>query len=423
MRKKRKRERALPPDVVAHTMGWLEARDVAAAASVCKVFASGCASETLWQEQYARAFGGVRGGGVGGESKGQGSVVPTPLSLLMPPCSQSKAVRGEEGKSTGTGTAPQWRDRFARRFRIERNWLSPETDAGRFSSLTLSSHTDVVICVLVWWERGLVFSGSRDGTIQKCSLETGECLAVLKGHTHAVSCLAGAAQTGTLASGSFDGTVRLWSAAGSGECLQTLRGHTGYVYCVALLPSNVIVSGGEHGEIKVWDGGEGKLVRSMTAGTATVFAVASDGKRIVSCDRIFDMESGVCTEVFQVDAPKFVTGLVLRRDVLLAGCSGTLRSWDLRVGSASMRELHQGDRSIPQDYGIASLCFQEGIGPMRVITRRWDGKVELWDVTSAQRLSVWQCARQHFTGQQLAVDLHRLVYVDGKEVKALDLSA
>jgi hypothetical protein len=123
--KRFRRERALPPDVVAHAMGWLEAKDVASAASVCKVFASGCASERLWQEQYVRAFGGARD--ARGEGKGQGSAPP----LVIPPCAQSKAVCRDEGKGTRTSTtARKWRQRFARRFRIERNWLSPETPVG-----------------------------------------------------------------------------------------------------------------------------------------------------------------------------------------------------------------------------------------------------------------------------------------------------
>jgi hypothetical protein len=175
----RTRQRKLPPaDVVAHAMGWLEPQDVASAASVCKVFASGCASERLWQEQYVRAFGGAPQGGAGArgdEGKGSGSVVaPAPRSaLLMPPCAQSKVVCRDEKEgeraSTSAGAARKWRQRFARRFRIERNWLSPGTDVSRFSSLTVSGHTANVRAVLVWWERGLVFSGSSDHAIRTSS--------------------------------------------------------------------------------------------------------------------------------------------------------------------------------------------------------------------------------------------------------------
>jgi WD40 repeat protein len=409
-------------------MGWLKPTDVALAASVCKAFASGCATERLWQEQYVRAFGGG-GEAREDEGKGEGSVAsPAPVSLAMPPCAESKVVRGDdEGESTSTSTSTRkWRQRFARRFRIERSWLSPETDAGRFPSLTLSGHRGEVLAVLVWWERGLVFSGLRSNTIRKWSLETGESLGVFTGHTSSVACLAGDSQTGTLVSGSYDKTVRVWSAA-SGECLHVLRGLASWVLCVALLPGSIIVSGGRNGEIKVWDGGEGKLLRSITAGTSDVYAVVSDGKRIVSGNgrgngdiRIFDMKSGACTEVL-FHAPKSVRYLALRDNVLVAGCDdGVLRSWELSVGSASMREYQGGSAS---GNGIRSLCFQEGVGPTRVLSRRANGiEVELWDVASAQRVSVWQCAPQHWLGQQLAADLHRLVCANGKEVKVVDFS-
>jgi hypothetical protein len=424
-----RRERALPPDVVAHAMGWLEAQDVASAASVSKVFASGCASERLWQEQYVRTFGGggATGGGGGsrGEGKGRGSVAPAPLSRTLlpplPPCAQSKAVRGEKG-ADAAHTRTWWR-RFKRRFRIERNWLSPgqRVDIYPFSSLALNGHTGVVWVVHVWWERGLVFSGSSDMTIRMWSLHNGECKAVLFGHTDTVTCLAGAPQTGTLVSGSWDCTVRVWSTA-SGQCVHVLRGHTYAVYCVALLPGHIIVSAGSDGQIKVWDGGEGKLVRSMPAGNVSIYAVVSDGKRIVTGSavgniRIFDMETGACTELL-FQASRCISCLILRGNVLVAGCGdGKVRSWDLSVGKARMREFQGGSSN-----SIESLCFQEGVGPLRAVTMCANGEVELWDVASARCLSVWQCDAPRFIGQQIAADLHRLVYTAGKEVKVLDFS-
>jgi WD40 repeat protein len=112
------------------------------------------------------------------------------------------------------------------------------------------------------------------------------------------------------------------------------------------------------------------------------FFVVSDGKRIVSGNEdggihIFDKESGACTEVLFY-APGKVLCLALRGDVLMAGCDdGKLRSWD---------NLHEFEDV--KGGAIRSVSFQEGVGPMRVVTRdRW-GQVRLWDVKEARCLIV-----------------------------------
>jgi WD40 repeat protein len=410
--KRIRREMALPSVIITHTMGWLGTRDIASAARVNKAFARGCESEMLWREQYRRAFGQKKRGGRGIRS------------ALGPPCAENRVIYNSESEST------LWRARFARRFGIERNWLSFGDVGDRFASHTFSGHTILVFCVLVWWEQGLMFSGSLDNTIRVWSLESGTCLHVLEGHTNGVLCLAGDSETNTLVSdsetntlvsGSIDKTVRVWDST-SGECLYTLRGHTYWVWSIALIPNKVIVSGGGNGEIKMWCGEEGKLLKTMTGGgTVDIWSLVSDGKRIVSgdCDgdiRIFNKESGACTEVL-FHAPKGVSCLALRGDILVAGYEdGKLRSWDLSVGSGSICEFED----VKAD-GMRSVSFQKG--PMRVVTRDCREQVRLWDVEEARCLAVLPCTvTRGSIGQQVAADWYRLVYAHGKDIKMLDLS-
>jgi WD40 repeat protein len=260
---------------------------------VCKGWARGSESDTLWRLQYARRWPGsseeAKKKEEGNEGKGvEGSSAPAPT------CAESSVVC-VEGKSTS------WRKRFARRSRIDLNWKSGG-DASRFESHTFSGHTANVNCLVVWWERGLVISCSQQNGVRAFSLETGQCLRVLEGHPAQVRCLAGDEKQDLVASGSWDKSVRLWKVS-TGQCLHTLAGHTSGVGAVALLPGKVIVSGDGAGQIRVWDGEEGKLVTTMTGGgTSFVKCLTSDGKRLFSGDsdgaiRLFDMGSGTCTEV------------------------------------------------------------------------------------------------------------------------------
>jgi WD40 repeat protein len=112
-----------------------------------------------------------------------------------------------------------------------------------------------------------------------------------------------------------------------------------------VLPNQVIVSGDEGGEVRVWNGVDGKQIKTLSGGgTSAVKSLVGDGKRIVSGNRVgvihvFALESGACTEVL-FQAPDRVDCLLLRGDVLVAGCDdGKVRAWDLSIGSGSLREF------------------------------------------------------------------------------------
>jgi WD40 repeat protein len=242
---------------------------------------------------------------------------------------------------------------------------------------------------------------------------------VIEGHTDDVISLTGDESQDLLVSGSGDNTVRVWQVS-TGQCLHVLRGHTEWVFSVALLPNKVIVSSAS-GEIKVWDGEQGgACTMTLTGvGTSAVRAVVSDGKRIFSGDsagdiRLFDMESGTCTEVL-FHAPDDVRCLLLspKRDALLAGCiDGKIRVWD---------DLASDDRT-PREFkaqggDLRSLSWQQGVGPMRVVSGHADG-MRVWDFETGE--CVFSLAT---TGARSAADLHRLVYMSVKDIKMLDFSA
>jgi WD40 repeat protein len=194
------------------------------------------------------------------------------------------------------------------------------------------------------------------------------------------------------------------------------------------LPGKVIVSGAATGEIKVWDGEQGgACTKTLTGGgTSFVYAVVSDGRRIFSGDhagdiRVFDMESGVCTGVL-FHTPNTVGCLLLspKGDALVAGCwDGKIRAWDLGSDDRTPREF-DGECGL-----VIHISWQEGVGPMRVVsghfdgTRVWDDGMRVWDFETGECLFSLATLPPTLG----AADLHRLAYLCGSDVKLLDFSA
>ena len=66
------------------------------------------------------------------------------------------------------------------------------------------------------------------GVIKLWDVETGECVATLKGHSDSVECVAVSPDGRRVVSGSHDNTLKVWNVA-TGNCVATLRGHSDVV--------------------------------------------------------------------------------------------------------------------------------------------------------------------------------------------------
>lgn len=181
----------------------------------------------------------------------------------------------------------------------------------------LQKHTSWVFSVCFHPNGQIIASSSDDASIRVWNVQTGECLQVLQGHTSAVWSVAfspisppphqGAAR-GILASGSFDGSIRVWDVQ-TGDCLQILQGHTDGIRCVAFSPQgDLIASSGNDNSVRLWSVKTHQCLHVLQEHTREVWAVSfsPDGTIVASGSqdetiKLWQVQSGQCIKTLRGD--------------------------------------------------------------------------------------------------------------------------
>ena len=166
------------------------------------------------------------------------------------------------------------------------------------------------------------------------NLETGECIAVLRGHTSRVS---GAIelQSGVILSWSEDKTLRLWSP--DGTCKAVLEGHTDHVNDAIELSSGDILSwcggpGCEDYAMRLWtpDGTCKALLKGHTKSVRGAIELNSGNILSWSWDHTLRLwfPDGICKAVLEGHTSMVKCALELRcGDILSWSWDHTLRIW------------------------------------------------------------------------------------------------
>lgn len=123
-------------------------------------------------------------------------------------------------------------------------------------------------------ESNIMVTGIENGNINLWNLNTGKCLAILKGHALTILSLAFNADGSIIASSSHDYTIRLWDVA-TGECLKIIDAHHNSILSVVFSPIPIafhegdnreILASGSHDEtIKLWDVETGECLKTFKA--------------------------------------------------------------------------------------------------------------------------------------------------------------
>ncbi|OJI96314.1 hypothetical protein ASPVEDRAFT_35689 [Aspergillus versicolor CBS 583.65] len=136
-------------------------------------------------------------------------------------------------------------------------------------------HDDDVDCVCFHPNSAYIFTGSSDHTVRMWAVTTGNAVRMFTGHTGNITALACSRDGRTLASADDHGSILLWDL-GPGRLLKRMRGHgKGGIWSLSWsVESNVLVSGGADGTVRVWDvtgpaqdSSQGRVVGEGGAGT------------------------------------------------------------------------------------------------------------------------------------------------------------
>ncbi|KAL2798274.1 WD40-repeat-containing domain protein [Aspergillus keveii] len=136
-------------------------------------------------------------------------------------------------------------------------------------------HDQDVDCVCFHPNSAYIFTGSSDHTVRMWSVTTGNAVRLFTGHTGNITALACSRDGKTLASADDHGSILLWDL-GPGRLLKRMRGHgKGGIWSLSWsVESNVLVSGGADGTVRVWDvtgpsqdSSQGRVVGEGGAGT------------------------------------------------------------------------------------------------------------------------------------------------------------
>ncbi|MDR3020127.1 MAG: caspase family protein [Treponema sp.] len=190
-------------------------------------------------------------------------------------------------------------------------------------------------CAVLSPDGKMLLSGSNDSTIKLWDIATGNEIRTFVGHTRIVNEVAFSPDGKLIISGSWDQTMKLWDVATGIEIRTFTTGHKDVVSYVSFSPNGAQVLSGSFNDktVKLWDVATGieiktfsnrsrglfspdgrklllfggtqigfnmslldittdRVIRSFDTGDITVAAFNSDGKMIISGNRLWDTDTG-----------------------------------------------------------------------------------------------------------------------------------
>eukprot|EP00057_Strongylocentrotus_purpuratus_P020229 XP_011674703.1 PREDICTED: F-box/WD repeat-containing protein 7 [Strongylocentrotus purpuratus] len=316
------------------------------------------------------------------------------------------------------GSSIQWKQVFAERYRLRRNWLK-----GFCTVRTFEGHTQGISCVQ--FDDTRIVSGSSDKTIKVWNIRTNSPWSVqtLVGHSGTVRCLH--LEGNRLVSGSTDTTIKVWDLSMQGSwssiaCRVTMTGHHDMVRCIQV-DDDKVVSGSYDRTLKVWDIRTGQCRLTLSGHLGAVICLQFDDLKIISGSadktiKIWSLSSGLCMRTLmghqnsvtclQFDASKIISGSL----------DSNLKFWDLKTGECTSTidwvnaEGHTG----------VVRCLQAD--SWRIVSAADDRTLKVWNIDTRERI----VTLRHHSDGVTCLQFNNSKIVSGsydKTVKLWDFSA
>jgi len=222
---------------------------------------------------------------------------------------------------------------------------------GHIKTQDVVSKCEMGVC---WGEiisQNRLVSCGWDKTIRVWSLETAECIRLLKGHTLRVIRVKELPNE-QLISTSEDKTLKLWNIF-SGKCSKTFVGHEAGVRCIAILPNNRVVTGSDDRSLRVWDlnRADSLAILKGHAHRITCVEVLPNNQKICSASedttlRIWDANKYTCIRKIVAHSMLVWTLKIISNDKAISGgvdsdgFEQTMKVWDLNSGKC-MKTIHE----------------------------------------------------------------------------------
>src|SRR5262249_15763693 len=124
-------------------------------------------------------------------------------------------------------------------------------------------HTHHVLDVGWKADGKLLASASADNSIKVWDYDKGEQVRTMTGHGKQGTRLLFRGNTAEIVTCSGDQTVKFWNV-GNGGSISNLAGNNDFLYAVGVSPDgNVVAAGGEEGVVRLYNGANGQLLKSL----------------------------------------------------------------------------------------------------------------------------------------------------------------
>jgi WD40 repeat protein len=252
------------------------------------------------------------------------------------------------------------------------------------------------------------------GEVKVWDTQTGQLKLTLKGHKGGVSSLAFSADGKRIASWGAGRTVRVWDAQ-TGQLKFTLKGHKSGGCCAAFSADGKRIASWSGrldpatreglGEVRVWDGRTGQLLRTLShpTGGSVAIRISGDGRRIVSLSRRFDPETrkswgevrvwdGRTGQLLRTLSGHVNSSVAISADgkrIASWGADRTVRVWDADTGQdVCTLKGHAGGNCYVAISADGRRIASGGWGFDAKTGKSW-GEVKVWDARTGETVSVW----------------------------------